>query len=226
MSKKDQPIRIVIADDHSIFRDGLKSLISKEAEFQVVGEAADGNEALNVVTQRKPDVLLLDMIMPKADGLAVLPAIASCAPETKIVVISGVLEGDDIYKAFELGARGVVMKDMATSVLFNCIRAVADGKYWTGRKAVDNLEAILMQSKSASRKANPQNYGLTPREMEIIEAVVSGQPNKKIASQLSISEQTVKHHITNIFDKLGIYNRLELALFVFHHGILKNVKKS
>jgi two-component system, NarL family, nitrate/nitrite response regulator NarL len=130
------------------------------------------------------------------------------------------VEGDSVTGAFELGARGLVMKDAATSMLFKCIRTVTAGQYWVGRQGVSNLVQTLKQYKSAAKSARPKNYGLTPREFEVIKAVVSGYPNKEIAGQLSISEQTVKHHVTSIFDKLGVYNRLELTLFVFHHGIV------
>jgi DNA-binding NarL/FixJ family response regulator len=131
------------------------------------------------------------------------------------------VEGDDISRSFELGARGLVRKDVAASMLINCMRAVREGKYWIGRQSAESIEEVLQRCRSSAKRASPENYRLTPREMQIIRAVVSASTNREIAQQLSISEETVKHHITNIFDKLGVYNRLELTLFVFHHGIIE-----
>jgi two-component system, NarL family, nitrate/nitrite response regulator NarL len=215
-------IRIGIADDHTIFRNGLKALLCRQPEFQVVGEASDGDEACRLVEKLKPDVLLLDLIMPKMRGLDVLKAFTDLHSNARSILLSGAIEGEEITKAFELGARGVVFKDSATSMLlFQCIHAVMAGNYWIGHQSVANLVEILKQQRNAEKKAALQNYGLTPREMEIMKAAVSGCSNKEIAAQYSISEQTVKHHVTSIFDKFGVYNRLELAFFAFHHGLIE-----
>jgi len=219
-TEKNKPVRIVIADDHEIFREGLKALLAAHLEFEVVGEAANGDEAVQAVAALHPDILLLDRVMPKLGGMQVLHSLAGSLNNTRIVLLSGAVEGDDIPRAFELGARGLVMKDTATSTLLDCIRSVLAGKYWIGRQSADSLDATLKHCRGTVRKGKPENYKLTPREIEVIRAVVSGSTNKEIAGQLSISEQTVKHHITSIFDKLGVYNRLELTLFVFHHGII------
>jgi two-component system, NarL family, nitrate/nitrite response regulator NarL len=214
-------IRILIADDHTLFRDGLKSLLSKEPDFKIMGEACNGHEAVDLVKRLHPDVLLLDMQMPKMDGTAVLHALAEAQSGVRTIVLSGTLEGEDVSSPFELGARGLVMKDSPTSMLFKCIRTVMAGQFWIGRQAVSDLVQTLKHSRIAAKQAHPKNYGLTPREFEVINTVVAGYSNNEIAAQLSISEQTVKHHITNIFDKLGVYNRLELTLFVFHHGLIE-----
>lgn len=211
----------MIADDHTIFRDGLKTLFAAEPEFKIVGEACNGAEAIDLAGRLHPDILLLDMAMPKVSGMEVLRALADKHDGTKTILLSAAVEGQDFSRAFELGARGLVLKDSATSMLFKSIRAVMAGQYWVGRQSVANLVQTLKQYKSSAKSALPKNYGLTPRQIEIIKAVVSGLPNKEIATQFSISEQTVKHHITSIFDKLGVYNRLELTLFVFHHGIIE-----
>jgi DNA-binding NarL/FixJ family response regulator len=221
MTDAKKAVRIVIADDHAIFRDGLKALLSADPEFEVAGEAANGDEALQAVASLRPDILLLDLVMPKTGGMHVLLSLSDTEGKTKTVLLSGEVEGGDISKAFELGARGLVLKDAATSTLLECIRTVLSGKYWIGRQKAENLDEALKHCRGTARRGTPEKYGLTPREMEVIKAVVSGSTNKEIAGQLSISEQTVKHHITSIFDKLGVYNRLELTLFVFHHGILE-----
>jgi two-component system, NarL family, nitrate/nitrite response regulator NarL len=221
MPEKTKLIRIMIADDHAIFRDGLKSLFNGRPEFQVVGEACDGRNVVELVDQLQPDILLLDVVMPKVDGMDALKMLAASPRSVRTIVLCGALEGEDISKAFELGARGLILKETAAETLFKGIQAVMDGLYWVVRKSVTNPVEASKHCRSAEKGASSRNYGLTPREMEIIGFVVSGASNKEIAGKLSISVQTVKHHITNIFDKLGVYNRLELTLFVLHHGLLE-----
>ena len=221
MPDSTKVIRILIADDHTIFREGLRTMLAKEPDFKILGEACNGHEAIDLVKRLHPDVLLLDMQMPKMDGTRVLRALTEAQSNVRTIVLSGTLDGENISSLFELGARGLVMKDSATSVLFKCIRTVMAGEFWIGRQAVSDLVQTLKHYKSAAKQAHPKNYGLTPREFEVIKAIVAGYSNNEIAVQLSISEQTVKHHITNTFDKLGVYNRLELTLFVFHHGLVE-----
>jgi two-component system, NarL family, nitrate/nitrite response regulator NarL len=220
MTKSETLTRILIADDHTIFRDGLSALLSGHPDFEVVGEASDGDEALKLVAKLKPDILLLDLLMPGKGGMEVLQALKD-SNSVRTIVLSAAAEGKEVSRLFELGARGLVLKDSATAMLFKSMKAVMAGQYWVGRKSVSSLIQTLKQYGDSAKNDKPANYGLTPREMEVIRAVVSGYPNKEIASKFGISEQTVKHHITNIFDKLGVYNRLELTLFAFHHGIVK-----
>ena len=186
-----------------------------------MGEASDGDEALKLVEKLKPDILLLDLLMPKKGGMEVLEALAKSGNDVRSIVLSAEAEGQEVSRAFELGARGLVLKDSAATTLFKSVHAVMAGQYWVGRKSVSSLIQTIKQYGESAKSDKSKNYGLTPREMQIIRAVVSGYPNKEIAGKFSISEQTVKHHITNIFDKLGVYNRLELTLFAFHHGIVK-----
>lgn len=221
MTKKKLSTRILIADDHAIFRAGLISLLSRQPEFEVVGEASDGNEALKILEKLNPDILLLDLCMPKKGGMEVLEVLAKSGNSVRTIVLSAGAEGKEVSRAFELGARGLVLKDSATTTLFKSVQAVMAGQYWIEKKSVSSLIQTLNRCGENEKNGKPKNYGLTPREMEIIRVVVSGYPNKEIASRFCISEQTVKHHITNIFDKLGVYNRLELALFAFHHGVVK-----
>jgi two-component system nitrate/nitrite response regulator NarL len=214
MSPKNSRIRILIADDHTIFRDGLKTLLAGQAELQVVGEACDGNEALQAIEKLQPDILLLDMSMPRVNGMDVLQALANSSnhhSKVQTILLSGALEGEEITRAFELGARGIVLKDSATQMLFKSIAAVRAGEYC--------IEALKQHRHTA--KKTPKNFGLTAREMEVLDKAVAGLSNKEIATQFVISEQTVKHHITSIFDKLGVYNRLELTLFALHHKLIQ-----
>jgi two-component system, NarL family, nitrate/nitrite response regulator NarL len=217
MKGKQIPINIVVADDHAIFRDGLKRLLSGRPGFRVVGEAADGNQALDEVGKWHPDVLLLDWEMPGAGGAEVLRSFPASGGNTRVILLSGVIEGKEIVSAFGLGARGLVLKDADPDVLFACIHAVMDGQFWLGRQAAASPSELL--GRGQFRRAASKRYGLTPRELQIIKLVTSGITNKEIADRLSISEQTVKHHVTGVFDKLGIDNRLELTLFVYHHEL-------
>jgi two-component system, NarL family, nitrate/nitrite response regulator NarL len=213
----DGKTKIIVADDHSLFRQGLVRMLQREPDLQVVGEAGDGENVLQMILNLQPDIVLLDLAMPKVSGMKVLQALADARCKVRVVVLTGTAEPDQISKIFELGARGVVLKESATSVLVQCIQAVKSGEYWVGRKVGSKPKSAPKSYRTAVK--NQKDYGLTPREIEIIQAVAFGAPNKEIAEKLSISEQTVKHHITNIFDKVGVYNRLELTLFAFRHGL-------
>lgn len=213
--------RILIADDHTIFRDGLRRLLESESEFQVVGEAADGAEALQLVQQLKPDVLLLDLAMPRMPGLETLRELSSQGSTVKVILLTAAIEKRQIVEALQTGARGVIMKDAATQLLLKGIRTVMGGQFWVGREAVADMVGYL-RDKAAQQPPSPAKaYGLTKRELEILSTIVSGLSNKEIAQKFSLSEDTVKHHLTNIFDKVGVSSRLELALFAINHHLVE-----
>src|SRR5215470_17017206 len=212
-TRKAALTRIVIADDHPIFRDGLKRLLESEREFKVVGEACDGIDAVTLVHQLKPDVLLLDLAMPRRAGLEALREMGSEPITARVILLTAAAEKHQIVEALQLGARGVVLKDSATQILLKSIRAVMNGEYWVGRESVSNLVHYLRSLVEAAATPKQRKYGLTPRELEIVSAVVAGYTNKEIAEHFKISEDTVKHHLSNIFDKVGVSTRLELALF-------------
>lgn len=219
-SRKFQRIRILIADDHPIFRDGLRRLLEAEREFEFVGEACDGIEAVALARQLKPEILLLDLAMPRRPGLEALQELASESSSVRVILLTAAAEKEQIVEALQLGARGVVLKESATQILLKSIRAVMNGEYWVGRESVSNLvqylRTLIGPSVSSARK---NKYGLTPRELEIISAVVAGYANKEIAQHFKISEDTVKHHLSNIFDKIGVSTRLELALFAVNQSL-------
>lgn len=221
-NKKSQPIRILIADDHPIFRDGLRRLLEAEPKFVVVGEACDGAEAVNLARQLKPDILLLDLAMPRHPGLEALREMnSSSGPHSvRIILLTAAAEKNQIVEALQLGARGVVLKDSATQLLLKSIDTVMAGEYWVGRESVSNLVQYLRTLvQSSGEEARQKRFGLTPRELEIVSAVVAGYANKEIAEYFKISEDTVKHHLSNIFDKLGVSTRLELALFAVNQSL-------
>jgi len=219
MDKKEPSVRIVIADDHTIFRDGLRRLLEAEPELEVAGEAADGTEAVNQTRQLKPDILLLDLAMPRVPGMDTLRELSNDgnALPTKIIVLTAAVERLEIVQALQLGARGVVMKEAATQLLMKAIRTVMLGQYWIGREAVGDIVEFMRTNPSADKA--PRNYGLTKREMDILTTIVAGLSNKEIAKKFSLSEDTVKHHLTNIFDKVGVASRLELALFAINNRL-------
>jgi len=215
-----QEIRILIADDHSIFRDGVRKLLEAEGGFSVVGEATNGIEALDLVNQLRPDVLLLDISMPRLTGLEVLRRLSKETAPLRTILLTASVEKSEIIEALLLGAHGVVPKQSASRMLFKSIRTVMAGEFWVSRDMVSDLVETL-RGPSNSGLAGAKTMGLTRRELEVIAAVVEGQVNKDIAQTFHISEYTVKHHLTRIFDKLGVSNRVELAMFAVNHELVK-----
>ena len=219
MHKTPQPVRILLADDHPIFRDGLRRLLEAEPGFHVVGEASDGAEAVAMARKLKPDLLLLDLAMPKHPGLEAVRELGNSDNPTRILLLTAAVEKEQIVEALQLGARGVVLKESATQLLLNSIRAVIAGQYWVGRETISNLVEYLRGLLAPTPAPKQKRFGLTPRELEIVSAVVAGYTNKDVAAHYKISEDTVKHHLSNIFDKLGVSTRLELALFAVHQDL-------
>lgn len=215
-----EKIRILIADDHPIFRDGLRRLLETQPDFVVVGEAADGAEALQLAGELKPDVLLLDLSMPKRSGLEVLDELGRAGIEVKTMLLVAGIGKTERMKGLQLGARGIVLKETPTDLLLKSIRTVMTGGYWVGRETVSDLVQALARVQTGERDLGPGNWRLTRREQEMLALVVSGYTNKDIAQKCSLSEDTVKHHLTSIFDKTGVSNRLELALFAIHHRLV------
>ena len=218
-----KPIRILIADDHPILRDGLRKLLEAERDFVVAGEARDGHEALHVTRQLEPDMLLLDFTMPGAPCLEVLRSLTATPLATRTLLLTADIEPDEIVKALQLGARGVVMKDSASELLMKAIRVVMDGQYWIGRESVAGLVETF---RTQMFESVDRRLGLTPRELEIVQTVTTGFTNREIAQRFSLSEETVKHHLTKIFSKLGVSNRLELALFAISQHLVEPLSET
>ena len=222
---QNQEIRIVIADDHPIFRDGLNRLLHSEPDFRVVGEAGDGATAVRVCAQVMPDVLLLDVSMPGTGGLETLQRLAAEVPSVRTLVLTVGLDRAALVTALQLGARGVLLKDATTALLFQSIRSVRKEEYWLDPQTVGHLVDSLRSTTPDVPEVKPRTpgrYNLTPREMEIVMRVASGESNKDIAQALSLRENTVKHHLSSIFDKLGVFSRLELAVFALNHQLTES----
>ena len=220
MGNAKEIVRIVIADDHAIFRDGLRRLLEAEPGFTVVGEAADGHEAVQRVLELKPDILLLDLAMPKVGGLDALQELLERRIEVKTVLLTAAIDRAETVKALQLGVRGVVLKDAATQLLYRCLRAVMTGEYWVGHERVlDIVERLREVGRPQAVEPTPMTM-LTRRELQIVAAIAEGASNKDIGLQFNLSEQTIKNHLSHIFDKVGVSNRLELALYAMHHRLL------
>ena len=221
MEESAPTIRIVISDDHALFREGLRKLLEAEPGIRIVGEAVDGEETIKVVGQLKPHVLLLDLSLPKLSGLEVLAELSKLGIQTRTIMLTAAIEREQVIEALQLGVRGIVLKHSALQLLLKSIRCVNEGQYWVGQEGVSDLIHALRRMKpSQSASGAKQNFGLSSREMEVIALIVAGYTNKDLARELGISENTAKHHLTNIFDKLGVSNRLELVLYAVDHGLV------
>jgi DNA-binding NarL/FixJ family response regulator len=217
-------VRVVTADHHPIFRRGLKCLLDAEPGFQLVGEADTGDEAVRLARSLRPDVLLLDVDMPGLSAMEALTELAADPAPTRVrtILLTAAIQRTEIVRALQLGVVGVVLKTAPADVLFKSIRVVMTGQHWIGRECISDLVQALRRYSSEPAPAPRANFGLTPRELEITAAVVSGFSNREIAKKFVRSENTIKHHLTNIFDKVGASNRLELALFAVHHRLLED----
>ncbi len=227
MNKQSEQIGILIADDHPLFREGLRRALETELGFRVLGEAADGEQTLELVRRLKPKILLLDIRMPKLSGLEVLRELKALATPVRTLVLTAALEKDQIVEALQLDARGIILKHAPTDVLFKGIRSVLAGRFWVCHESVSDLaEALLEFKPRPDAIPAPLKFGLSGRETEVIALVASGYTNKDIAKKFAISEHTVKHHLAKIFDKVGVSNRLELVLFSLDRHLTDNVEMS
>ncbi len=204
MPRPPARIRIALADDHLIFLDALRALLSLETDMEIVAQAQDGAGALEMLNDAQPDILLLDLKMPGLDGLAALHHVQRRRWKTRIIVLTASEDERDYAQAIQLGASGFVLKQEATEVLIEAIRKTYRGEMWTPHAP-----------KRAARR-DESDFPLTEREKQVADLVAQGLMNKEIAKKIFISEQTVKNHLHNIFEKLGVSDRLELALYLVH----------
>ena len=205
-------VRILVTDDHPVVRAGLSGMLSGEPDFEVVGEAQNGKEAVAFVGELKPDVVLMDLRMPEMDGVTAIGHIKSDHPDVHILVLTTYESDADILRAIETGATGYLLKDTPREELFGAIRTVAQGQ----SPLAPGVAARLMQ-----RVRDPDEEGLSTREIEVLELVAHGTSNKEIAKQLWVSETTVKSHMLHIFDKLGVTDRTAAVTEALKRGIIR-----
>jgi two-component system, NarL family, nitrate/nitrite response regulator NarL len=221
-TNNENAVRVLIADDDPIVRQAVRSVLEISGGFQIVGEAEDGKMAINLVKEIDPEILLLDLLMPNLPGLEALRTITRSEAEVRIVLLCSAINARQVLEALQLGARGVVLKKKIAELL-PALDAVIKGQYWIESRSVSNVVQIVQQLAAANPRPEHSHgrFGLTARETEIISFITQGWMNRDIAKSLSITEETVKRHLTNIFNKVGMSNRLELAVFAMEHGLVQ-----
>jgi two-component system nitrate/nitrite response regulator NarL len=210
-------IRLALADDHALLLDGLEALFRAESDFEVVARCRDGEEALRAVREHAPDVLVLDLRMPRVSGLEVLRALRTEGRPPRVVVLTAALDEEEVVDAIRLGVRGVVLKEMASNMLVKAVRRVHEGGTWLERASASRALERLAEREAGHREAAA---GLTPRELDVVRLVMSGLRNKEIAERLAIGEGTVKIHLHRVYEKLGVDSRLALAALVRAKGLV------
>ena len=216
-----KPIRVLLADDHSLFRKGLASLLSSDKGFKVVGEAQDGTEALNKAKDLKPDLILMDVYMPGGNGLEATRQIKEALPSVKVVILTVSEEDKNLFEAIKCGAHGYLLKKIEPRDLFEMLRGVFRGEAPISRAtAAKILNEFAAQAHRATEEMPEEK--LTPKEREVIEFLTKGWTNKEIGNKLGITENTVKNHLKNILDKLHLENRVQAATFALEHKLAKN----
>ena len=212
-------IKVALVDDHTLFREGIKKILSLEPDIEIVGEAIDGDEVVLLLNHCRPDVLLLDIKMEKINGLQVLPQIVGQYPQLRVIVLTAQINQAESVKAIKDGARGIILKHAASEFLIKGIRKVLEGELWADTSTMTRVVESLSQKYRGERDSEKDRKELSPREKEVVSLVASGSRNKEIANKLFISEQTVKTHLSNIFQKLELNDRLELALYAMRNGL-------
>ena len=217
-----QPIRVLVADDHAIVREGLRALIDTEPGIELVAEARDGEEAVRLACTVRPDVILLDLVMPRQDGLAVIPRLKEDNPGVHILVLTSFAEDDKVFPAIKAGALGYLLKDTLPHDLLQAIRDVHQGESslhpTIARKLVDELHQPTNQP--------PTGEALTEREVQVLGLVAQGLANQEIADRLFIAERTVRKHVSNILGKLHLANRTQATLYALRTGIADSQTES
>jgi len=218
MNTRSDRIRIAIVDDHTMLREGLRKILSMEDDIEVVADIDNARGAVAVAERERPDVMLLDLRMPGLSGLDVISPVHDASPSTKVLILTASDDRRDHVAALTQGARGIIMKDSAAETLVTAIRAVHAGHAWVDREITGTLLEELAHRGTTS-ETETESPTLTVRESEIVGLVISGCRNREISERLKISEKTVKAHLSNIFAKLGVRDRLELAIYALNRRV-------
>lgn len=218
---RKEPIRVLVVDDHALFRRGLEIVLAQEEDIQVVGEAGDGAEAVDKAADLLPDIVLMDVRMPKRGGIEACTSIKEVAPSAKIIMLTISDEEADLYDAIKAGATGYLLKEISTDEVATAIRAVADGQSQISPSMASKLltEFKSMIQRTDERRLVPPR--LTDRELEVLKLVATGMNNRDIAKELFISENTVKNHVRNILEKLQLHSRMEAVVYAMREKILE-----
>ncbi len=217
-------IRVLIADDHLIVREGLRLILETAEEFELVGEAADGAEAVQLAGQLKPDVVLMDLQMPRLDGLAAIQQIRAQRPEIAVVILTTYNEDDRMIRGLRAGALGYLLKDTDRETLLNTIRAAARGETLLKPEIMTRVLARADSAPLSTPTKTPSASGLTERELQVLGLIVLGAQNKEIAARLNITERTVKAHLASIFNRLGVSSRTEAAAVAIRRGLVEGMR--
>ena len=210
-------VKIMIADDHSMIREGLKNLLELDGDIQIIAEAVDGEDCLEKLQLVKPDVLLLDINMPKKNGLEVLKSLKSRRSKLKVLVLTVHNETEYLMKAVDIGVNGYVLKDSESAELKKAIFIVADGETYIQPSLIPALNAKMIETNKDAEKIK----SLTKRELDVLKLLAVGMFNKEVGKRLEISERTVKNHVSNIFKKLGVTDRTQAAVFAIRNNLVQ-----
>jgi len=212
-------IRILLIDDHTLFRSGLRLLLKRQSDFEVVAEAADGIEGLKRARELRPDAILLDLNMPGLSGLEVLQILSQDLPDCAVIVLTVSEEGDELAQALRSGARGYLVKNIDAEVLVDGIRKAVEGEPVIDQGMTAKLVEQFRNPAPVAGGADTQRSKLTAREMQVTQLLARGASNKAIARELDVSESTVKIHVQNILKKLNLNSRVQIAVYVVEHGL-------
>ena len=218
---QDKPIRVLITDDHFIVRQGLRLILKTAADIELVGEATNGEEALQLTAEHQPHVVLMDLQMPVMDGLTAIEQLGQRHPQVAVIILTTYNEDEMMLRGLQLGARGYLLKDTERETLLNTIRAAARGESLFKPDVVQRALSVQAATPSAKQTtSSPDAIQLTPRELEVLQAAATGERNKEIALRLSISSRTVKAHLTSVYNKLGVDSRAAAVAIAAQKGWL------
>jgi two-component system, NarL family, response regulator LiaR len=208
-------IRILLVDDHAVVREGLRTFLELQDEFEIVGEAADGEEGVLEAERLNPDVILMDLVMPGLDGVGAMRALRTSLPDARVIVLTSFADDDRLLPAIQAGAAGYLLKDAQPSEVARAVRAAH-----AGEALLDPAVAARLVDAIAQAPGEEPRERLTPRERQVLELIAQGRPNKLIARELEISEKTVKAHVSRVLEKLGVSDRTQAALYAVRQGIV------
>jgi two-component system, NarL family, response regulator LiaR len=208
-------IRILLVDDHAVVREGLRTFLELQDEFEIVGEAADGEEGVLEAERLNPDVILMDLVMPGLDGVGAMRALRTSLPDARVIVLTSFADDDRLLPAIQAGAAGYLLKDAQPSEVARAVRAAH-----AGEALLDPAVAARLVDAIAQAPGEQPRERLTPRERQVLELIAQGRPNKLIARELEISEKTVKAHVSRVLEKLGVSDRTQAALYAVRQGIV------